>query len=62
MMSVLQKPNVIRVLIVDDHALVRNGLMALVTGQADMDICGEADSAGQALAVLEQCPAHVAVV
>jgi DNA-binding NarL/FixJ family response regulator len=61
-MSVLQNHSVIRVLIVDDHALVRNGLTALVESQADMDISGEADSAAQALAVLEQAPAHVAVV
>lgn len=61
-MSALQNQNVIRVLVVDDHALVRNGLTALVMSQADMEICGEADSAGQALAVLDKSPAHVAVV
>ena len=61
-MSVLHKPNVIRVLVVDDHALVRNGLTALVLGQADMDISGEADSPAQALSILEHSPAHVAIV
>jgi DNA-binding NarL/FixJ family response regulator len=56
------QPNTIRVLIVDDHPLVREGLKSLLRGQADMEVCGEADSAAQALAVLEQTTPHVAVV
>jgi DNA-binding NarL/FixJ family response regulator len=37
----------IRVGIVDDHALVREGLRLILDGQADMDVVGEAsDSAG----------------
>jgi DNA-binding NarL/FixJ family response regulator len=56
------RPATIRVLIVDDHALVREGLKALLTGEADMDICGEAESAVQALALIARVPVHVAVV
>jgi two-component system response regulator NreC len=42
----------IRVLIVDDHALVRSGLRALLSAQPDMEVVGEvADGA----AVLEPC-------
>jgi two-component system response regulator NreC len=37
----------IRVLIVDDHAILRAGLRVLIQGQSDMDVVGEAgDAAG----------------
>ncbi len=34
----------IRVLIVDDHAIVRAGLRLLISGQEDMTVVGEAGS------------------
>lgn len=58
----LCKQNVIRVLVVDDHSLVREGLRASLASQGDMDVCGEAESAAQALALLERTSPHVAVV
>ena len=61
-MSDLRNRKCIQVLIVDDHALVREGLRSLLTKQVDMDVCGEADSAAQALAVLERTSPHVAIV
>jgi len=61
-MSSFGRADKIRVLIVDDHALVREGLKALLMGQADMDVCGEADSASQALVLVEQTSPHVAIV
>ncbi len=44
----------IRVLIVDDHALVRLGLMTLVDDQPGMTVVGEAGTAGEALNKVEQ--------
>lgn len=35
--------NAVRVLIADDHALVRSGLRALLTAQAGIEVVGEAD-------------------
>lgn len=32
----------IRILIADDHAIVRKGLRTLITSQADMELVGEA--------------------
>lgn len=52
----------VRILIVDDHALVRGGLISLLEEQDDMEVCGEAESAAQALALLARTPAHVAIV
>jgi NarL family two-component system response regulator LiaR len=43
----------IRVLIVDDHAVVREGLRALVSYQPDMQVAGEAGDGEQALALAE---------
>jgi two-component system response regulator NreC len=41
----------IRVLIVDDHAVLRAGLRLLLDSQPDLTVVGEADSAEQALAL-----------
>ena len=38
----------VRVLIVDDHPLIRKGVRALIDGQSDMTSCGEAASANDA--------------
>ncbi len=44
----------IRVLLVDDHEIVRLGLMTLINDQADMQVVGEAGSAGEALQSVER--------
>ena len=41
--------NKIKVLIADDHAIVREGLRQLLNGQADMEVAGEAEDGRQAL-------------
>lgn len=47
----------IRVLIVDDHAVLRSGLRLLINGQPDMEVVGEAgDPAGALQAVRAQQP------
>ena len=38
-----------RVLIVDDHPIVRQGLRSLIDQEQDLHVCGEAGSAGEAL-------------
>jgi DNA-binding NarL/FixJ family response regulator len=38
-----------RILIVDDHPMMRQGLRALIGREQDLDICGEAETAAQAL-------------
>jgi DNA-binding NarL/FixJ family response regulator len=51
-----------RVLIVDDHPLVREGLNTRISAQSDMEVCGEADDVEQAMALSEQtAPALILV-
>jgi two-component system, NarL family, response regulator DevR len=42
-----------RVLLVDDHEVVRLGLMTLINDQADMEVVGEAGTADEALKAVE---------
>ncbi len=51
-----------RVFIVDDHPLVRESLASLVQRQADLTVCGEADSPAAALAGIAATQPDVAIV
>ncbi|MGH8137613.1 MAG: response regulator [Steroidobacteraceae bacterium] len=42
----------VRVLIVDDHPLVREGLIARISAQPDLEVCGEASDVDQALSLV----------
>lgn len=52
----------LRILIVDDHPIVREGLRHLINDEADMRVCGEAGTAARALALLPVMQPDVAVV
>jgi len=45
---------VIRVLVVDDHPLVRDGIRFCLQSEPDLEVAGEAEGCDQALAVLDQ--------
>lgn len=45
------EPNPIRVLMVDDHAIVRAGLRMLIESRAGLAVAGEANNHGDALAI-----------
>jgi len=49
----------IRLLLVDDHAVVRSGLKMLLIGQKEMEIVGEAGSAHEALTQTERVQPNV---
>ena len=55
-------PMPIRILIVDDHPLVRSGLKGLLAGQADFEICGEAETVAQAREVVGKTKLDVAII
>lgn len=51
-----------RVLIVDDHPIVRQGLKGLISQAPDLEVCGEAETIFDALKAIEQLHPDVAVV
>ncbi len=44
----------LRVMLVDDHPIVREGLRRRIEAQPDMDVCCEAESAAEALIVTHE--------
>ena len=52
----------IRVILVDDHPLVREGLTNLINQQPDLEICGEAASEPMALQLIGSLLPDIAVV
>ena len=52
----------IRLLIVDDHEMVREGLKAILIGEQDFQIVGEAANADQALELVERLKPEIALV
>jgi len=52
----------IKILLVDDHPLVREGLVNLISQQSEFEICGEAGSEPQALELIGAVQPDVAIV
>jgi DNA-binding NarL/FixJ family response regulator len=61
-MAANQNEKKAKVLIVDDHAIVRQGLAELINDQNDLVTCGEAESPPQAMKVIAETKPDVAVV
>src|SRR3990172_6841932 len=51
-----------RVLLVDDHEIVRLGLMTLIDDQSDMKVVGEAGTAADAVRLVERLDPHVVLM
>ena len=54
--------NRVRVLLVDDHPIVRQGIGMLLSQTPDLMVCGEADTADEALQAIERDRPDVAIV
>ena len=52
----------IRVLIVDDHPILRQGLSTLINGQSDLTVCAEAENGLEALAAVKAGKPDLAIV
>ncbi len=52
----------IRILIADDHEIVRKGLVQVVAETPDMEVCGEAGGAQETLSLLRQHDCSVVVL
>jgi len=51
----------IRILLVDDHAVVRFGIAQLINRQADMMVCGEEEDASRAMGAIETLKPNLVV-
>lgn len=51
-----------RVLIVDDHAIVRYGMGVMLSGSDDLDLCGEAETVDEALHAVSELKPDLAVI
>ncbi len=51
-----------RVLIVDDHPIIRHGVAQTIGLEPDLEVSGQASSAAEALAILREGPTDLAVV
>lgn len=52
----------VRIVVVDDHPVVRQGLSLLIEQEGDLEYCGDAESVSEALKVIEETKPDVAVV
>jgi DNA-binding NarL/FixJ family response regulator len=60
--SVPKNPKKCRILIVDDHPLLREGLRGVINRVPDMMVCGEAENASQAMSAVQKLAPDLALV
>ena len=51
-----------RVLIVDDHPVVRQGLSLAIGREADLEVCGEAENIAETLRLVEGAPPDIVII
>src|SRR5947208_16458301 len=51
-----------RLVVVDEHPLLRHGTIAFINSQPDMIVCGEADCIPDARRSIEECRPHMLVI
>ena len=52
----------VRVFLLDDHEIVRRGVVAVIDAEPDMEVVGEAGTVAEALEVVQGCSPDVAVL
>jgi DNA-binding NarL/FixJ family response regulator len=52
----------LKILVVDDHPITRKGVRLLLSQEADLEVCAEAESVDQAIRALEHCRPDLAIV
>ncbi len=60
--SSLLSQKVVRVVVVDDHPMMREGLASRIDQQSDMKVCGDADSLNTAIAAIQANSPDVVIV
>ncbi|MFW6059892.1 MAG: response regulator [Phycisphaeraceae bacterium] len=62
MSSPTRQTKVYKVLLVDDHPIVRHGLSKLIEQAPDLEVCGEAASSAEALQIIRETDPEVVVI
>ena len=52
----------IRIILVDDHPVVRGGIAKFLEKEKDIEICGEADNASEAIKLINLLNPHIVIV
>lgn len=58
----MNQTQIARVVVVDDHPIVRRGLIELINDNEDLEVCGEAADVGTALEVLAELKPDLALI
>jgi len=56
------KTDAVRILIVDDHPLVRDGVRARLSSRSDWIVCGEAESTAEAMHLVRETRPHIVII
>ena len=56
------KGNEIKILLIDDHAIVRNGIKALLSSESDISIVGEAGDGDEAVEAVKRCNPDILIM
>ncbi len=51
-----------RILVVDDHPIVREGMALLINRESDLEVCGDAEDAYTAMQAIEQLDPHLVIL
>ena len=51
-----------RLLLIDDHPIMRHGLAQLIRAESDLDVCGEAGTAAEGMRIIPECKPDLVVV
>jgi DNA-binding NarL/FixJ family response regulator len=51
-----------RIILADDHTILRDGIRALLSAESDLEVVGEASNGAEVLAMLETTPADVVLM
>jgi DNA-binding NarL/FixJ family response regulator len=59
---IADQPPRIRILVVDDHPIVRLGIRQMLAAERDLEVCGEAESAGAAIQLATSAQPDLAII
>ena len=62
MITKKKKPGPKKILVIEDHPIMRSGLAELIGRESDLMLCGEADDADKALKAIEKLKPDIALV